>query len=78
MTMCCLLVVDDDETLRESLAAIPSAFGHNILHARNSLEAFSVYKAIHDKIHLVLMDIMMPRMDGIAAAKDIKKGCIPV
>jgi len=72
MTLCLLLVVDDDEILRESVAAILSTLGHEIIHARDGLEALLIYKARHDKIHLVLMDIVMPKMDGITAAKAIK------
>lgn len=72
-TMCLLLVVDDDDALREAMAAILAALGHDVLHARDGLEALHIHKAKHDQIHLILMDIKMPKMDGIAATKVIKE-----
>jgi CheY-like chemotaxis protein len=71
--MCLLLVADDDELVRETVAALLANLGHDIIQARDGLEAFLIYMAKFDKIHLVIMDIMMPKMDGIAAAKAIKK-----
>ena len=71
--MCLLLVVDDDDLVRESLAALLSLLGHDIIQARDGLEAAIIYLSKHDKIHLIIMDTVMPKMDGIAATKVIKK-----
>jgi CheY-like chemotaxis protein len=67
--MCLVLVVDDEELARVSMAAILAMLGHEIIQARDGLEALLIYRMKQLKIHLVLMDIAMPRMDGIAAAK---------
>jgi CheY-like chemotaxis protein len=73
MTVCLVLVVDDDDLVRESLAALLRLLGHDIIQAKDGLEATTIYLSKHDKIHLVIMDIVMPKMDGIAATKAIKK-----
>jgi CheY-like chemotaxis protein len=67
-----LLVVDDDETVRESVAAILDSGGHQIILARDGQEAMQKYRARADQIDLVLMDVIMPKLDGIAAARAIR------
>lgn len=67
-----LLVVDDDEMMRECLTAILAASGHEIVSARDGVEALLIYKERRDEISLIIMDVMMPRMDGLAATKVIK------
>ena len=64
-----ILLVDDDELLRGILASMLSSY--TIIEAGNGKEAVELYK-IH-KPDLVLMDIMMPVMDGVAATKEILK-----
>jgi len=67
-----LLVVDDDEMMRVCVTAILTALGYEVVEAEDGLEALRVYQARRSEISLIIMDIMMPRMDGIAAAKLIK------
>ena len=64
-----ILLVDDDELLRGILASMLSSY--TIIEAGNGREAVELYR-IH-KPDLVLMDIMMPVMDGVAATKEILK-----
>ena len=45
--------------------------GYEVIPARNGLEALDIVK--HNDVHLVLMDIMMPVMDGIEAMVEIRK-----
>jgi CheY-like chemotaxis protein len=71
--MCQMLVVDDDETVRESVSALLTLLGHEIIQARDGLEAVIIYLSKYDKINLVIMDIVMPNMDGITATKEMKK-----
>lgn len=70
--MCLMLVVDDDDLLRESVAAILASLGHEIIFARDGLDALTVYNEKYHEIQIVFMDIVMPKMDGIAAARAIK------
>ena len=67
-----LLVVDDDEMVRVFVTAILATLGYDIVEAKDGLEALLVYQAMRSEISLIIMDIMMPRMDGIAATKVIK------
>jgi len=71
--MCLLLVVDDNDLMRESVAALLSLLGHDTIQARDGLEAAVIYLSKYDKIHLIIMDMVMPKMDGITATKAIKK-----
>jgi len=70
--MCLMLVVDDEELVRESVSAILSSLGHEILQANDGLEALRIYRSMQGEISLIIMDVVMPRMDGIAASKIIK------
>ena len=67
-----ILIVDDHPTLREGLRSLLSSQDvfDIVGEAGDGLEAV----ALVDKLHpdLVLMDISMPRMDGIAATREIK------
>lgn len=64
-----IMLVDDSRFMRGVLSKIVGA-QHNIVgEAGNGLEAVSAYESL--KPDVVLMDIVMPDMDGIAAAKEI-------
>jgi len=70
--MCVMLVVDDDELVLCSVSAILSHLGHEVIQAKNGYEATMIYNQKHELINLIIMDIVMPIMDGITAAKTIK------
>lgn len=65
-----LLVVDDDEGMRETLSDILEDYDLAIELASNGQEA--VNKTGSDEFDLVLMDVKMPVMDGIQALQEIK------
>jgi CheY-like chemotaxis protein len=67
-----LLVVNDDEMMRICVTAILNALGYEVVEAKDGLEALLIYRARRAEISLIIMEIMMPRMDGIAATKVIK------
>jgi len=66
-----ILVVDDERGVRESLNILLSEDGHAIDLASNGLEALNYL--VRDNYDLVLTDIRMPDMDGIALMKTIKE-----
>jgi CheY-like chemotaxis protein len=66
-----ILVVDDNALIRESCCNILSDYA-DISEAVDGLDAISVFQASGNDIPLVLMDINMPRMDGISAARILK------
>lgn len=62
-----ILVVDDEPAMREVIGLILDKY--NVLEASNGYEALEICE--REEPDLVLMDIMMPRMDGIEATKKI-------
>lgn len=72
-----ILVIDDDPDIRNALRIYLSAEGYRTLEAANGLEALSLIKT--ETIHLALLDIMMPGLDGIAATVKIRESSnIPI
>lgn len=65
-----LLVVDDDRINRRVLCAMLEQAGHATLPAENGVEAVAVFE--REQPDMVLMDIMMPVMDGYEATRAIK------
>ena len=70
--MCKCLVVDDDELMRGCVAEMLSDMGHEVILADDGLEALLVFRAMRAEICLAVMDVLMPRMDGVAAAQVMK------
>lgn len=69
-----LLVVDDDDSIRELVSALFEMRGFNILNAYNAPSALEVLKK--NKVELVLSDIRMPGGDGISLLEQIRQ-CSP-
>jgi two-component system alkaline phosphatase synthesis response regulator PhoP len=65
-----ILLVDDEPDILEILSYNLSAEGYSISTASNGLEA--VKKAKKHQPHLIIMDVMMPEMDGIEACEKIR------
>ena len=65
-----VLIADDNVSDRMLLSAIVSRQGHDVLTASNGAEAVSLFE--RRRPQLVLMDAMMPVMDGFEAARQIK------
>ncbi len=68
-----ILVVDDEEIVRDLTLEILSAYGYNVLLAQDGLEAIHVYRAFGHNIDLVLLDMIMPRMGGKEAYEKLKE-----
>ncbi|MEQ8176030.1 MAG: response regulator transcription factor [Syntrophomonadaceae bacterium] len=66
-----ILVCDDDKEIAEAIKIYLENEGYMVLKAFNGLEALRLLED-HD-IHLVIMDIMMPQMDGIRATLKIRE-----
>ena len=58
-----ILVVDDDREIVESIAIFCAAEGYRVLKAYDGLDALD--KLQENEVHLILLDIMMPKLDGI-------------
>ncbi len=66
-----ILVCDDDKDIVDAIKIYLSAEGYNILTAYDGSEAIEVLK--NNTVHLLLIDIMMPKMDGIKATSKIRE-----
>ncbi len=75
-----ILLVEDDVGVREVANAVLLSMGYTVLTANNGAEAVALFAMHQDEISLVLTDIMMPIMDGIACVHAIRaiKPSVPV
>ena len=65
-----VLVVDDEKSIRELLVFNLQKEGYNTIEASDGVEA--VDKALEKKPDLILLDVMIPRMDGISVCKKLR------
>jgi len=66
-----ILIVDDEPKLRQTLAEVFVANGYDVFMASDGKEALKIYSG--KDINFVLMDIGMPKMDGITAYREMIK-----
>lgn len=66
-----ILLVDDEPDILEIVSYNLSAEGYRVITARNGVEG--VKKAKKEKPELIVLDVMMPEMDGIEACEQIRK-----
>lgn len=66
-----ILVVDDEENIREVLKVYAEFEGHEVDEAADGMEAVEMAKK--KDYDIIIMDIMMPRLDGFSACKEIRK-----
>lgn len=66
-----ILICDDDKDIVSALKIYLSAEGYQTLEAYNGQEALDLLKA--NEVHLILMDVMMPVLDGIAATAGVRE-----
>jgi PAS domain S-box-containing protein len=67
-----VLVVDDEEPIRIVIEETLKKFGYRVILASNGAEAVSRYAMHHDDIAVVITDVVMPVMDGVATAVALK------
>ncbi|GAA3318301.1 hypothetical protein GCM10020331_020520 [Ectobacillus funiculus] len=66
-----ILVCDDDKAIVDAIGIYLENEGYTIFKASNGIEAIEVIG--ENEIHLIIMDIMMPKMDGISATAKIRR-----
>lgn len=66
-----ILVCDDDKEIVEAIEIYLSKEGYNILKAYNGEEALKIVE--NNEIHLIILDIMMPKLNGIQVASKIRE-----
>lgn len=67
-----LLYVEDDDDTRQSASIILEDYVGRLMVAKNGKEALEIFQ--NQKIDLILTDILMPKMDGIELARNIRNG----
>lgn len=67
-----ILVVDDESRMRKLLKDFLSSKGYEILEAENGQKALDVFE-VNENISLILLDVMMPVLDGWATLREIRK-----
>ncbi|MDE6168277.1 MAG: response regulator, partial [Acetatifactor sp.] len=73
----CVLVVDDDREIVKAIAILLEKEGCEVLKAYDGLQALDILS--ERQVRLVLIDVMMPRLDGLSAVMRIReKQNIPI
>ncbi|HEY9633456.1 MAG TPA: GAF domain-containing protein [Coleofasciculaceae cyanobacterium] len=68
-----ILVVDDEVAIREITKTSLETYGYKVLVANDGIEAIAMYAQHKDEISVVLMDMMMPSMDGLKTIPILKR-----
>ncbi len=68
-----ILVVDDESRMRKLIKDFLMQKNYNILEAEDGEKALKVYNENKDKINLILLDVMMPKLDGWSVLRQIRQ-----
>jgi diguanylate cyclase (GGDEF)-like protein len=66
-----VLIVDDSPTIRAALRGLVEQMGHSVIDAEDGSKALVIYR--EDRPDLVLIDVVMPVMDGYDAAREMRQ-----
>ena len=69
----CVLVVDDEARMRKLIKDFLVAKGFSILEAEDGEKALEIYEENRSKINLILLDVMMPKLDGWSVLRQIRQ-----
>ena len=70
-----LLVVDDEAKIRMLIRKYAEFEGHQVTEAENGMEAVELCRKDPHRFDLIIMDVMMPELDGFSAVAEIRKTC---
>lgn len=68
-----ILVVDDESRMRKLIKDFLAVKGYKILEAADGEKALEVFETDKDKISLILLDVMMPKLDGWSVLRQIRQ-----
>ncbi|MCI8384008.1 MAG: response regulator transcription factor [Clostridia bacterium] len=75
----CILVVDDEARMRKLIKDFLKAKGYSILEAEDGEKAIEIFEENKNKITLILLDVMMPKLDGWSVLRQIRQeSSIPI
>lgn len=66
-----ILIVDDEDDIREGLKEYAEFMGYDVVEASDGMEAVNICK--EQDFDVIAMDVMMPKLDGFTACKEIRK-----
>lgn len=69
----CILVVDDESRMRKLIKDFLVAKGYSILEAEDGEKALEVFEENRNKINLIILDVMMPKLDGWSVLRQIRQ-----
>lgn len=67
-----ILVAEDEYTVRTLVAQVLSDYGYEVVLAENGQDAIEKFKLNQDRISLILMDMIMPKMNGMEAFREVQ------
>ena len=68
-----VLIVDDESRMRKLIKDFLAAKGYSILEAEDGEKALQVFEENQSKIELILLDVMMPKLDGWSVLRQIRQ-----
>ncbi|RYD40159.1 MAG: response regulator, partial [Verrucomicrobiaceae bacterium] len=68
-----IMIADDEEFIRRVTGRTLESFGYNVLLVANGNEALEVFLRHHHEISIVITDMMMPGMDGVAVIRALEE-----
>ena len=68
-----ILIVDDEKTLQDLLRPTLEKKNFKVMTAFDGNEAIAVYKENQDKIDIVLLDMLMPKLSGLSAIPELRQ-----
>ena len=68
-----ILIVDDESRMRKLIKDFLVAKGYNILEAEDGEKALKIFEENESKIELILLDVMMPKLDGWSVLRQIRQ-----
>ena len=68
-----ILIVDDESRMRKLIKDFLTAKGYNIVEAADGEKALEVFEENSEKIELILLDVMMPKLDGWSVLRQIRQ-----
>ncbi|WP_051309958.1 cache domain-containing protein [Desulfogranum japonicum] len=69
----CILIVDDEQVVRMTVRMMLEEFGYTTLEAKNGQHGLEIYQQNQEKIDLVILDMIMPVMDGTECFLALKR-----
>ena len=70
-----LLVVDDEENIRRLISKYAEFEGHTVTQASDGMQAVLLCRQNPELYTLIIIDVMMPELDGFSAVREIRKIC---